>query len=194
MLAETMHTSALCLLYVAANGRRRALLEDALVPMLREGDAPSRRERRVAPLPIDFEDRRRASSWPNPAASTGERDIVIHFLAWHLSPLPLLRVLIDGPCPTPGRTRNWRTIGPSIDSRLSGRATHWQTASTRCINASACDFCSCSMTSRNFSMRRRTGRTWRTAKPQVDTAIGLAWSEDLFIDEVNDGRSSLRDS
>lgn len=88
MLAETMHTSALCLLFVAANSRRRALLEDALVPMLREGDAPSRRERRVAPSPIDFEDWRRASSWPNLAASTGERDIVIHFSAWHLSPLP----------------------------------------------------------------------------------------------------------
>lgn len=95
VLAETMRESRLCLLYGARDARRHALLEDGLVPLLRQGDTPERRERRVAASPIDFADRR-SESWPVPAALADRRDLVIQFSAWHLSPLPVLRMLIDG--------------------------------------------------------------------------------------------------
>lgn len=38
---------------------------------------------------------------------------------------------------------------------------------------------------------RREGETLHALLKRLNKAIGLAWSEDLFIDEVNDGRSSL---
>jgi hypothetical protein len=65
-LVETMRESRLCLLYGTPDARRRALIEDSLVPLLRQGGTAAR------------------------------RDIVIQFSAWHLSPLPVLRMLIDG--------------------------------------------------------------------------------------------------
>ena len=38
---------------------------------------------------------------------------------------------------------------------------------------------------------RREGETLGALLKRLDKAIGLAWSEDLFIDEVNDGRNSV---
>ena len=38
---------------------------------------------------------------------------------------------------------------------------------------------------------RRKGETLDALLKRLDKAIGLAWSNDQFIDEVNDGRSSL---
>lgn len=38
---------------------------------------------------------------------------------------------------------------------------------------------------------RREGETLTALLKRLDKAIGLAWSEDLLIDEVNDGRSSI---
>jgi hypothetical protein len=36
---------------------------------------------------------------------------------------------------------------------------------------------------------RREGETLNALLKRLDKAIGLAWSDDLFIDEVNDGQS-----
>ena len=38
---------------------------------------------------------------------------------------------------------------------------------------------------------RRDGESLNTLLKRLDKAIGLAWSNDLFIDEVNDGESDL---
>jgi ribosome assembly protein YihI (activator of Der GTPase) len=38
---------------------------------------------------------------------------------------------------------------------------------------------------------RREGESLNALLKRLDKAIGLAWSDDLFIDEVNDGRSAL---
>ncbi len=38
---------------------------------------------------------------------------------------------------------------------------------------------------------RRDGESFNTLLKRLDKAIGLAWSNDLFFDEVNDGRSDL---
>ena len=38
---------------------------------------------------------------------------------------------------------------------------------------------------------RRDGESLNTLLRRLDKAIGLAWSNDMFIDEVNDGRSHL---
>ena len=38
---------------------------------------------------------------------------------------------------------------------------------------------------------RRDGETLDALLHRLDKAIGLAWSDDLFIDEVNDGESHL---
>lgn len=38
---------------------------------------------------------------------------------------------------------------------------------------------------------RRDGETLGALLVRLDKAIGLAWSDDLFIDEVNDGESDL---
>ena len=38
---------------------------------------------------------------------------------------------------------------------------------------------------------RREGESLNALLKRLDKAIGLAWSEDLFIDEVNDGDSDL---
>jgi ribosome assembly protein YihI (activator of Der GTPase) len=38
---------------------------------------------------------------------------------------------------------------------------------------------------------RREGESLNVLLKRLDKAIGLAWSEDLFIDEVNDGASDL---
>lgn len=38
---------------------------------------------------------------------------------------------------------------------------------------------------------RRDGETLDALLARLDKAIGLAWSDDLFIDEVNDGESDL---
>lgn len=38
---------------------------------------------------------------------------------------------------------------------------------------------------------RREGETLTALLKRLDKAIGLAWSDDLSIDEVNEGRSSL---
>ena len=38
---------------------------------------------------------------------------------------------------------------------------------------------------------RREGESLNALLKRLDNAIGLAWSEDLFIDEVNDGHSDL---
>ena len=38
---------------------------------------------------------------------------------------------------------------------------------------------------------RRDGESLNTLLKRLDKAIGLAWSNDMFIDEVNDGESDL---
>lgn len=38
---------------------------------------------------------------------------------------------------------------------------------------------------------RRDGETFNALLKRLDKAIGMAWSDDLFIDEVNDGESDL---
>lgn len=38
---------------------------------------------------------------------------------------------------------------------------------------------------------RRDGESLNALLKRLDKAIGLAWSKDLFIDEVNDGHSDL---
>lgn len=38
---------------------------------------------------------------------------------------------------------------------------------------------------------RRDGESLNALLKRLDKAIGLAWSNDLFIDEVNDGESDL---
>lgn len=38
---------------------------------------------------------------------------------------------------------------------------------------------------------RRDGETLNALLKRLDKAIALAWSETIYIDEVNDGRSSL---
>jgi len=38
---------------------------------------------------------------------------------------------------------------------------------------------------------RRDGESLNTLLRRLDKAIGLAWSNDVFIDEVNDGESDL---
>lgn len=38
---------------------------------------------------------------------------------------------------------------------------------------------------------RRDGESLNSLLKRLDKAIGLAWSKDLFIDEVNDGESDL---
>jgi hypothetical protein len=38
---------------------------------------------------------------------------------------------------------------------------------------------------------RRDGESLNALLNRLDKAIGLAWSNDLFIDEVNDGKSDL---
>jgi len=38
---------------------------------------------------------------------------------------------------------------------------------------------------------RRDGESLNALLKRLDKAIGLAWSKDLFIDEVNDGESAL---
>ena len=38
---------------------------------------------------------------------------------------------------------------------------------------------------------RRDGESLNTLLKRLDKAIGLAWSNDVFIDEVNDGESDL---
>jgi len=38
---------------------------------------------------------------------------------------------------------------------------------------------------------RRDGESLNALLKRLDKAIGLAWSKDLFIDEVNDGESDL---
>ena len=38
---------------------------------------------------------------------------------------------------------------------------------------------------------RRDGETLHALLKRLDKAIGLAWSDDLFIDEVNYGRSEF---
>lgn len=38
---------------------------------------------------------------------------------------------------------------------------------------------------------RRDGESLNALLKRVDKAIGLAWSNDMFIDEVNDGESDL---
>jgi hypothetical protein len=38
---------------------------------------------------------------------------------------------------------------------------------------------------------RREGETLNALLKRLDKAIGLAWSDDLFVDEVNGGRSDL---
>ena len=38
---------------------------------------------------------------------------------------------------------------------------------------------------------RRGGETFNALLKRLDKAIGMAWSDDLFIDEVNDGESDL---
>lgn len=38
---------------------------------------------------------------------------------------------------------------------------------------------------------RRDGESFNALLKRLDKAIGMAWSDDLFIDEVNDGRSDL---
>jgi hypothetical protein len=38
---------------------------------------------------------------------------------------------------------------------------------------------------------RRDGESLNALLKRLDKAIGLAWSQDLFIDEVNDGASDL---
>lgn len=38
---------------------------------------------------------------------------------------------------------------------------------------------------------RREGESLNALLKRLDKAIGLAWSEDLFIDELNDGDSDL---
>jgi hypothetical protein len=38
---------------------------------------------------------------------------------------------------------------------------------------------------------RRDGESLNALLKRLDKAIGLAWSDDLFIDEVNDGGSDL---
>ena len=38
---------------------------------------------------------------------------------------------------------------------------------------------------------RRDGESLNPLLKRLDKAIGLAWSKDLFIDEVNDGESDL---
>lgn len=38
---------------------------------------------------------------------------------------------------------------------------------------------------------RRNGESLTALLKRLDKAIGLAWSDDMFIDEVNDGESDL---
>ena len=38
---------------------------------------------------------------------------------------------------------------------------------------------------------RRDGESFSALLKRLDKAIGLAWSNDVFIDEVNDGESDL---
>ena len=38
---------------------------------------------------------------------------------------------------------------------------------------------------------RREGESLNAMLKRLDKAIGLAWSNDVFIDEVNDGESAL---
>lgn len=38
---------------------------------------------------------------------------------------------------------------------------------------------------------RRDGESFNMLLKRLDKAIGLAWSNDLFFDEVNDGRNDL---
>lgn len=38
---------------------------------------------------------------------------------------------------------------------------------------------------------RRDGESLNAVLKRLDKAIGLAWSNDMFIDEVNDGESDL---
>jgi hypothetical protein len=38
---------------------------------------------------------------------------------------------------------------------------------------------------------RRDGESFNALLKRLDKAIGLAWSNDMFIDEVNDGESDL---
>jgi hypothetical protein len=38
---------------------------------------------------------------------------------------------------------------------------------------------------------RRDGESLNALLKRLDNAIGLAWSNDMFIDEVNDGESNL---
>lgn len=38
---------------------------------------------------------------------------------------------------------------------------------------------------------RRRGESLNALLKRLDQAIGLAWSDDVFIDEINDGRSSM---
>jgi hypothetical protein len=38
---------------------------------------------------------------------------------------------------------------------------------------------------------RRDGESLNALLKRLDKAIGLAWSNDVFIDEVNDGESDL---
>lgn len=47
------------------------------------------------------------------------------------------------------------------------------------------------MPSTAWHARRRDGESRNALLKRLDKAIGLAWSNDVFIDEVNDGESDL---
>jgi hypothetical protein len=121
VLATSLRESRVCLLYCDAGPRRRALIEDALMPLLRHGNA-AQRERRVASSPIDFADRRR-EAWVPQEAGDEAREVVIHFSAWELPPLPVMRILVDGGLPDAWSDEEWARHHGAMNSLGTQRLT-----------------------------------------------------------------------
>jgi hypothetical protein len=62
------------------------------------------------------------------------------------------------------------------------------------IGTIASDICAATATDDTNALAmlvRRDGESLDDLLERLDKAIGLAWSDDLFIDEVNDGESEL---
>jgi hypothetical protein len=66
-----------------------------------------------------------------------------------------------------------------------GEITHGALPPHACV-ATAADGSNCLA-----MLVRRDGESLNALLKRLDKAIGLAWSGDLFIDEVNDGESDL---
>ena len=92
--------------------------------------------------------------------------------------------------------RPMRTRSPSLENQLINRprerGNSSSTASRRLPTKPPASPCSCAEKARRREgekARRREGETLNQLIKRLDKAIQLAWTDDLFVDEVNDGQS-----